>query len=126
MAGFDLLLAGVLFLFAAVIAVPLASRLGIGAVLGYLLAEGLADSAGAGGTETPEEENRIGFDSAEQALTAVTLNGAAAICRADRIGSIEPGKQADLLIWKAENLDYICYRLGSNLVDTVIKKGNVV
>ncbi len=38
MAGFDLLLAGVLFLFAAVIAVPLASRLGIGAVLGYLLA----------------------------------------------------------------------------------------
>ena len=31
----------------------------------------------------------------EQALTAVTLNGAAAICRADRIGSIEPGKQAD-------------------------------
>ena len=37
MAGSDLLLAGVLFLFAAVIAVPLASRLGIGAVLGYLL-----------------------------------------------------------------------------------------
>ena len=36
--GSDLLLAGVLFLFAAVIAVPLASRLGIGAVLGYLLA----------------------------------------------------------------------------------------
>ena len=62
----------------------------------------------------------------EQALTAVTLNGAAAICRADRIGSIEPGKQADILIWNAENLDYICYRLGSNLVDTVIKKGNVV
>lgn len=62
----------------------------------------------------------------EQALTAVTLNGAAAICRADRIGSIEPGKQADILIWNAEDLDYICYRLGSNLVDTVIKKGNVV
>ncbi|QEP92797.1 hypothetical protein FZ928_23355 [Klebsiella pneumoniae] len=38
MAGSDLLLGGVLFLFAAVIAVPLASRLGIGAVLGYLLA----------------------------------------------------------------------------------------
>ena len=62
----------------------------------------------------------------EQALTAVTLNGAAAICRADRIGSIEPGKQADILIWNAEDLDYICYRLGSNLVDTVIKKGTVV
>lgn len=38
MAGADLLLAGVLFLFAAVVAVPLAARLGIGAVLGYLLA----------------------------------------------------------------------------------------
>ena len=34
----------------------------------------------------------------EQALTAVTLNGAAAICRADRIGSIEPGKAADLIV----------------------------
>ena len=53
-------------------------------------------------------------------------NGAAAICGADRIGSIEPGKQADLLIWNAEDLDYICYRLGSNLVETVIKKGDVV
>ena len=38
MEGSDFLLAGVLFLFAAVAAVPLASRLGIGAVLGYLLA----------------------------------------------------------------------------------------
>ncbi len=38
MEGSDLLLAGVLFLFAAVLAVPLAARLGIGAVLGYLLA----------------------------------------------------------------------------------------
>ncbi len=38
MAGMDLLLAGVLFLFAAVVAVPIAARLGIGAVLGYLLA----------------------------------------------------------------------------------------
>lgn len=38
MDGSNLLLAGVLFLFAAVVAVPLAARLGIGAVLGYLLA----------------------------------------------------------------------------------------
>ena len=38
MEGMDLLLAGVLFLFAAVVAVPIAARLGIGAVLGYLLA----------------------------------------------------------------------------------------
>ncbi|MET3069127.1 glutathione-regulated potassium-efflux system protein KefB [Atlantibacter hermannii] len=38
MEGSDMLLAGVLFLFAAVVAVPLAARLGIGAVLGYLIA----------------------------------------------------------------------------------------
>ena len=59
----------------------------------------------------------------EEVLTAVTLNGAAAIGRADRIGSLEVGKQADLVIWDAPDLDYICYRMGSNLVKTVIKKG---
>ena len=62
----------------------------------------------------------------EEVLTAVTLNGAAAIGRADRIGSLEPGKQADLVIWDAPDLDYICYRMGSNLASTVIKKGEVV
>ncbi len=60
-----------------------------------------------------------------QALTAVTLNGAAAIGRAEQVGSIEVGKQADLLIWNAPDLDYIFYRYGSNLVNTVIKKGTV-
>lgn len=48
MEGSDFLLAGVLFLFAAVAAVPLASRLGIGAVLGYLLA-GIAIGPWGGG-----------------------------------------------------------------------------
>lgn len=62
----------------------------------------------------------------EEVLTAATLNGAAAIARADKIGSIEVGKQADLLIWNAPDLDYVCYRLGSNLVNTVVKKGAVV
>ena len=62
----------------------------------------------------------------EEVLTAVTLNGAAAIDMADKVGSVEPGKQGDLVIWDAPDLDYICYRLGSNLVKTVIKKGVVV
>jgi len=62
----------------------------------------------------------------EEVLTAVTLNGAAAIDMADKVGSVEPGKQGDLVIWDAPDLDYICYRLGSNLVKTVIKKGAVV
>ena len=62
----------------------------------------------------------------EEVLTAVTLNGAAAIARADTIGSVEPGKQADLVVWDAPDLDYICYRMGSNLAKTVIKKGRPV
>ncbi len=61
----------------------------------------------------------------EEVLTAVTLNAAAAIRRADRVGSVEEGKMGDLVIWDAENLDYIFYRFGSNLVKTVIKKGVV-
>ena len=62
----------------------------------------------------------------EEVLTAVTLNAAAAIKLADKVGSVEPGKQGDLVIWDAPDLDYICYRVGSNLVKTVIKKGAVV
>ncbi len=62
----------------------------------------------------------------EEVLTAVTLNGAAAIRRADKLGSLEVGKQGDLVLWNAPDLEYICYRMGSNLVDTVIKKGRIV
>lgn len=62
----------------------------------------------------------------EEVLTAVTLNAAAAIGLADKVGSVEPGKQGDLVIWKAPDLDYICYRMGSSLVKTVVKKGVVV
>ena len=45
---------------------------------------------------------------------------------ADKVGSIEPGKQGDLVIWDAPDLNYICYRFGSNLVKSVIKAGKVV
>ena len=62
----------------------------------------------------------------EEVLTAVTLNGAAAIDRADRVGSVEVGKLGDLVIWDAPDLDYICYRVGSNLARSVIKKGRIV
>ena len=61
----------------------------------------------------------------EEVLTAVTLNAAAAINRANTIGSLEPGKKADLVIWDAPDLDYICYRMGSTLAGTVIKNGKV-
>ena len=62
----------------------------------------------------------------EEVLTAVTLNGAAAIDLADKVGSVEAGKLGDLVIWDAPDLDYICYRVGSNLAKTVVKKGVVV
>ena len=62
----------------------------------------------------------------EEMLTAVTLNGAAAIGMADRVGSIEPGKQADIVIWEAEDLNYLGYRMGSDLAASVIKNGEEI
>jgi imidazolonepropionase-like amidohydrolase len=62
-------------------------------------------------------------DSAE--AIAAAINAAAAIGRADRIGSIEPGKQADLLILSEPDYRHLRYRFGTNLVQTVIKKGKV-
>ena len=62
----------------------------------------------------------------EEILTATTLNAACAINRGERIGSIEVGKQADLVIWNAPNFEMICYRFGSNQVKTVIKKGEII
>ncbi len=62
----------------------------------------------------------------EEVLAAVTLNAAGAIDRADRLGSLEPGKQADFVIWDAPDLEYICYRMGSNLAKQVFKRGERV
>jgi len=64
--------------------------------------------------------------SAEEAITALTLNGAAALDRADRIGSLEPGKQADLVILQYPSYKFLPYHTGVNIVETVIKKGKVV
>ena len=61
----------------------------------------------------------------EEVLTGVTLNAAAAIGMADKLGSIDRAKQADLVIWDAPDLNYLCYRLGSNLAHTIIKKGEL-
>lgn len=60
-----------------------------------------------------------------QAIAAATINAAAAIARSDRIGSLEIGKQADLLILKVADYRHLGYRFGTNLVQTVIKKGKV-
>lgn len=62
----------------------------------------------------------------EEVLNAVTINAANAIGRAEQVGSLETGKQADIVLWNAKDLNYICYRMGSNLVKQVIKKGKTV
>jgi imidazolonepropionase len=60
-----------------------------------------------------------------QAVAAATINAAAAISRAGRIGSLEPGKQADLIILSVPDYRHLGYRFGTNLVQKVIKKGQV-
>lgn len=62
----------------------------------------------------------------EEVLTAVTINPACAIGRGDRVGTLEVGKQGDLVIWNAPDMEMLCYRFGSNLAAKVIKKGNII
>ena len=64
--------------------------------------------------------------SIEEVITALTINGAAAVGRADRIGSLEPGKQADIVFLRFPSINYIPYHTAINLVDCVIKKGDLV
>lgn len=60
-----------------------------------------------------------------QAIAAATINAAAAIARAERVGSLEPGKQADLILLDIPDYRHLGYRFGVNLVHTIIKKGLV-
>ncbi|MDO4517754.1 MAG: imidazolonepropionase [Bacillota bacterium] len=62
----------------------------------------------------------------EEVLTAVTINPACAINRGELVGTLEVGKQADLIIWNAPDFEMVCYRFGSNLVDRVMKKGKLL
>jgi len=61
-----------------------------------------------------------------QAVAAATINAAAAIQRADRIGSLEPGKQADLIALTVSDYRHLGYRFGTNQVQRVMKKGRWV
>jgi imidazolonepropionase len=60
-----------------------------------------------------------------QAIAAATINSAHAIRRSDMIGSIEVGKQADMLILSVPDYRHLGYRYGTNLVKQVIKRGQV-
>jgi imidazolonepropionase len=60
-----------------------------------------------------------------QAIAAATINAAQAIRRAEVVGSLEPGKQADLLVLSVPDYRHLGYRFGTNLVKQVIKRGRV-
>ncbi|KQC48488.1 imidazolonepropionase [Geobacillus sp. Sah69] len=61
-----------------------------------------------------------------EAMAAATINAAHAIGRAHLVGSLEPGKKADLVIFNVPNYVQIMYHYGVNHVETVIKGGEVV
>jgi imidazolonepropionase len=58
-----------------------------------------------------------------QGIAAATVNAAAALKLESRVGTIEPGMQADLLILSVDDYRQLGYRFGTNLVATVIKRG---
>jgi len=60
-----------------------------------------------------------------QAIAASTINAAHAIRRADRVGSLTPGKQADLLVLSVPDYRHLGYRFGTNLVRQVVKRGQL-
>ena len=60
-----------------------------------------------------------------QAIAAATINAAHAIRRSEVIGSIEAGKQADMLVLSVPDYRHLGYRYGTNLVKQVIKRGQV-
>jgi imidazolonepropionase len=62
----------------------------------------------------------------EEVLSAVTLNAAAALGLAEDLGTLEPGKRADLVVWDAKAWAEIPYWMGQNLVWALIKNGALV
>lgn len=64
--------------------------------------------------------------SVEEAITALTLNGAAAIGRAETIGSIEVGKKGDLVLLDTDTHYVLPYYTGMNSVEKTVKEGNIL
>lgn len=63
--------------------------------------------------------------SVDEALTAITLNAAASLGLADQIGTIEVGKQADLVLLEGDSFDHLAYHYGVHPVQAVVKQGAV-
>ena len=60
------------------------------------------------------------------AVTALTINGAAALNRADTIGSIDVGKKGDVVVLEFPSYKYIPYHIGMSTVEKVVKDGNLI
>lgn len=59
-------------------------------------------------------------------VSALTINAAAAVDRADKVGSLECGKQADIIILDYPSHLFLMYHVGINVIDKVIKKGQIL
>ena len=64
--------------------------------------------------------------SPEEIVTALTINAAAALDRAQVTGSLDPGKQGDVIILENPSYRFIPYHLGVSTVEKVIKGGVLV
>jgi len=62
----------------------------------------------------------------EEAITAATLNGAAALALSDRTGSIEVGKEADIVLYDVPNYRHLAYHFGVNHAARVVKHGTIL
>lgn len=62
----------------------------------------------------------------EESVTALTINGAAALGREKSIGSLDVGKKGDAVILEFPSYRYLPYHIGVNCVEKVIKKGRIV
>ncbi len=62
----------------------------------------------------------------EETITALTINGAAAVGRADTVGSLDVGKKADIVIHEFPSYKFLPYHIGVSTVETVIKDGNII
>ncbi len=69
---------------------------------------------------------RYGKLTSAEAIVAATINAAHSLGIADRVGSLAPGKLADVLIADVPDYRHLAYRFGANPIETVIKRGRVV
>jgi imidazolonepropionase len=64
--------------------------------------------------------------SIEEIISALTINAAAAVGKEDKVGSLEIGKKADIIILEYPSIHFLPYHAAVNIVETVIKNGKVI